>query len=72
MVDEVKGQCETAKVSGQVTFQAMHLPTFHGTSVTPSGLFSSDGKRPVGSLAAGIPERMQALISMSFNMLCLL
>ena len=57
MEDKVRVQCEIAKVSRQVTSQA----TFQ---YNPVG--------PVGSLAAGIPERMQALISMPFNILLIL
>ena len=44
---------DKAKVSGKVASQTSKQPDFHGASVTPSGLFPSDLKRPVGSSLEG-------------------
>ena len=61
--------CEGVESWGACT--QMHLPSLHGAKDTPSGLFSSEEERPLGSLTAGTPDRMQALVSRAFRILCL-
>ena len=55
--------------SGQVTVTSQHsaLPLCQGTSVRPSGLFTSDRNRPVGSLMTGIPADAKPRAIRSFR-----
>ena len=71
-VVDVRALKGAANVSGQVTSDVKHLPTFQGTSVIPFDRLPSDLKRPIGSLDEGTPDRTQARHNMSFNVLCLI
>src|SRR6266536_833156 len=62
---------EGANVSGHVTSQAIQRPLAHGIRVTPSGLFPSCLRRPVGSLDAGIEAARSDLANRSFMASCL-
>ena len=55
-VMDVRALWEEANVSGQVTSQVRHLPTFQGTSDIPSSRSPSDLKRPIGFLDKGTPS----------------
>ena len=60
--------CESAKVSGTVTFHASGLPFDHGIKVAPSERLPPCVMSPVGSLCAGIYARLIACQMMSFSM----
>ena len=53
-ITEVSFRCESANVSGMVTFLASGLPCDHGMNVALSGHFPSILDKPAGSLETGI------------------
>ena len=53
-ITEVSFRCESANVSGTVTFQASGLSCDHGMSVAPSVRFPSVLDKPAGYLQTGI------------------
>jgi len=54
-----------------VTSQHKDLPLCYGTSVRPSGLFSSVRNNPVGSFVAGVPAEAKHRATKSLKAWCL-
>lgn len=63
-------ECDGARVSGHMASQTRTFPHFHGSIESPSGLFPSDQKRPVGSRWLGILADSNACLMMSFIVAC--
>src|SRR6218665_231228 len=67
----VSATYEAATVSTTVVSHTKDRPSFQGTRVWPSGLFSSSLVRPHGSLIAGVPALLRQRRMMLFMLLCL-
>ena len=61
-----------AKMSGNVTSHATHLPRLQEIIVTPSGRLSSFRSKPNGSFFDGMPALRISLQTMSLTQLCLI
>ena len=66
--DDVILMCESAKVSGTVTFHAIGLSFDHGIKLAPAGRLPPCVMSSVGCICAGICTRLIARQMMSFNM----